>query len=117
MSWLVPWRFKLLGYDASFEQPAYLALLAVAAALALVGVWAALGRRGRVTRVLTGPFVDRLAPGVSRARPLVQTMLQTAGLALFAVALAQPQCGSHTEMVKRTGIDVVVALDASQSML
>jgi Ca-activated chloride channel family protein len=117
VNWLVPWRFKLLGYDAAFEHPVYLGLLAVAAALALVGVWAALGRRGRVTRVLTEPFVERLAPGVSRARPLVQTVLQTAGLALFAVALAQPQCGSHTEMVKRTGIDVVVALDASQSML
>jgi Ca-activated chloride channel family protein len=112
-----PWRFKLLGYDASFERPAYLALLAIAAALALIGFWAALRRRHRAAGILTEPFVDRLAPGTSGARPLVQTILQTAGLALFAVALAQPQCGSHTELVKRTGIDVVVALDASNSML
>ena len=117
MSWLVPWRFKLLGYDAGFERPVYLALVAVAALLALVGLWAALGRRGRLARVIAGSLWDRLAPGVSRGRPLVQTALETAGLALLAVALAQPQCGSHTEVVKRTGVDVVVALDASRSML
>jgi Ca-activated chloride channel homolog len=119
MSWvpLAPWRFKLLGYDAGFERPAFLALIALALALALFGTWAALRRRGRIARLLTDRFVDRLAPGTSIARPLVQTFLQTAGLALFAVALAQPECGSHAELVKRTGIDVVVALDASKSML
>ena len=33
------------------------------------------------------------------------------------LALAQPQCGSHSELTKRRGIDVVVAIDASKSML
>jgi len=117
MSWLVPWRFKLLGYDAGFERPAYLVLIAVAMALGLFGVWVALRRRRRAARLLSDRFVDRLAPGTSTARPLVQSFLETAGLALFAVALAQPECGSHAELVKRTGIDVVVALDASKSML
>src|SRR5205085_10997699 len=35
----------------------------------------------------------------------------------FGFALAQPQCGSHSELTKRRGIDVVVAIDASKSML
>jgi len=30
-------------------------------------------------------------------------------LMLFGFALAQPQCGSHSELTKRRGIDVVVA--------
>ncbi|HYX90435.1 MAG TPA: VWA domain-containing protein [Myxococcaceae bacterium] len=114
---LAPWRFKLLGYDAGFAEPVYLALIAVALALGMWGAWAALRRRARVSRVLTERFVDRLAPGTSLARPLVQTLLHTLGLALLAVALAQPECGSHAELVKRTGIDLVVALDASKSML
>ena len=39
------------------------------------------------------------------------------GLMLFGFALAQPQCGSKSELMKRKGIDVVVVLDASKSML
>src|SRR5262249_59548382 len=39
------------------------------------------------------------------------------GLALLAIALAQPQCGTRTQKIKRRGVDVVVALDASKSML
>ena len=35
---------------------------------------------------------------------------------LFGIALAQPQCGSKSELMKRKGIDIVVALDLSTSM-
>jgi Ca-activated chloride channel homolog len=62
------------------------------------------------------PLAEALAPGVSVLRPTVSTALTATALSLFAVALAQPQCGEKAEMVKRKGIDVVVALDASKSM-
>ena len=53
----------------------------------------------------------------SPSGPLVVRALSTGlSLLLFAVALAQPQCGSRAELTKRRGIDVVVALDASKSM-
>lgn len=39
------------------------------------------------------------------------------GLLLLFVAAAGPQCGERTEVVKRSGIDLVIALDASTSML
>jgi Ca-activated chloride channel homolog len=67
--------------------------------------------------VLPARHLERLAPGVSRWRPATQGALSGLGLALVAVALAQPQCGSKAELTKRRGIDVVVALDASKSML
>ena len=34
-----------------------------------------------------------------------------------AIAMSQPQCGTHSELAKRYGIDLVIALDASKSML
>jgi Ca-activated chloride channel family protein len=61
--------------------------------------------------------ISRLAPGASALRPALQAALYGSGLLLFALALAQPQCGSRAELTKRRGIDVVVALDASKSML
>ena len=39
------------------------------------------------------------------------------GLFLLFLAAAGPQCGERTEIVKRSGIDLVIALDASTSML
>ncbi|MBS2023695.1 MAG: VWA domain-containing protein, partial [Deltaproteobacteria bacterium] len=39
------------------------------------------------------------------------------GLTLLCIAAAGPQCGERTEIVKRSGIDLVIALDASTSML
>jgi Ca-activated chloride channel family protein len=35
---------------------------------------------------------------------------------LLALALARPQCGTRTELARRTGVDLVVALDVSRSM-
>jgi Ca-activated chloride channel family protein len=110
-------HFTLLGYPLGFAFPWALGLLAVVAVVLGVGLASALGRRIRAERLLSTRLWSGLAPGVSVARPTVQASLYGAGLVLFAVALAQPQCGASTELVKRRGVDVVVALDASKSML
>ncbi|MGQ0508705.1 MAG: vWA domain-containing protein [Myxococcaceae bacterium] len=112
-----PWRFELLGYPMGLARPAFLLLTLVAAGLAVAGVLFARKQRTRIQALLAPHFAGRLTPGVSNTRPLVKALLTTAGLFFFAVALAQPQCGSTRELSKRRGIDVVVALDASKSML
>ncbi|MFZ5467835.1 MAG: VWA domain-containing protein [Myxococcota bacterium] len=112
-----PWRFGLLGYQLALNQPLYLALAPVALAVAGVALLSALRRRERLAALLPERRAERLAPGVSVGRPAAQSALYGLGLLLFSVALAQPQCTSHTELAKRQGIDVVVALDASKSML
>lgn len=110
------WRFTILGYHAGFAKPWYLLGLLLVGAVAFFAIRAALQRRQRIRELLGDRLEPQLAPGVSVARPVTRASLTTAGLALFAVALAQPQCGSRSELTKRRGIDVVVALDASRSM-
>ncbi|MDC0709673.1 VWA domain-containing protein [Stigmatella sp. ncwal1] len=112
-----PWRFTVLGYQAGLAQPIFLLLCAVGLLLGTLALVLALRRRSRVRALLAERLVERLAPGVSQWRPAVQGSLYGLGLALLGVALAQPQCGSKSEMTKRKGIDVVVVLDASKSML
>jgi Ca-activated chloride channel homolog len=51
------------------------------------------------------------------ARPAARLGLSTAGLALLALALARPQCGTRTELARRSGVDLAIVLDASRSML
>ena len=112
-----PWRFTLLGYQAGFGQPLFLGLCAVGLLLGAMALFLALQRRSRVRRFLAERMVDKLAPGVSELRPALQSGFYGLGLLLFGLALAQPQCGSKSELTRRKGIDVVVVLDASKSML
>lgn len=111
------WHFTVLGYQAGMVHPTGLAVIVVGLALGALGILVAVRRERRLQRLLAPRMMAKLAPGTSVARPVVNASLTGAGLVLFALALAQPQCGSHSELTKRRGIDVVVALDVSKSML
>jgi Ca-activated chloride channel family protein len=112
-----PVRFGFLGYPLGLARPGFLLLGLVAVALGVLGLLVALRRGARLEALLGSRLAQALAPGVSAVRPALRAALQAAGLSLFALALAQPQCGSRTELARRRGIDLVVALDASKSML
>ncbi len=111
-----PWRFSLLGYQLGLAHPWYLGSMAIALVLGALAFGLALNRRARVAKAIPSRRVG-LTPGVSIALPAIQSSLYLLGLLCFGFALAQPQCGSHSELTKRRGIDVVVAIDASKSML
>ncbi len=68
------------------------------------------------------PFVEatlaaRLTPDLDRRRPLWRLALRLFALGLIALALAGPKWGFHWQEVRREGIDILVALDTSRSML
>src|SRR5438046_7348404 len=42
---------------------------------------------------------------------------RSSDLLLLAIAAMQPQCGTRSVLAKRFGMDVVIAIDASNSML
>jgi Ca-activated chloride channel family protein len=111
------WRFTVLGYQAGLAKPFFLALIPVAFLLGVLALVRALMRRSAVSRAVPDRLADVLAPGVSLLLPSFQSGFYALGLMLMAFALAEPQCGSHSELTKRRGIDVVVAIDASRSML
>ncbi len=112
-----PWRFNVLGEHVSFAQPIFFGLCLVGVLVGTLALVSALQRRSRVSAVLAERLVDKLAPGTSSWRPAVQGALYGLGLVLFGIALAQPQIGEEVKPEKRRGIDLVVALDASKSML
>lgn len=112
-----PFRFSLLGYPLGLARPGFLLFALLAVALGVLGLVVALRRTARVESVLGTRLAKALAPGASTLLSALQAALRASGLLLFAIALAQPQCGSRTELARRRGIDLVVALDASKSML
>ncbi len=62
-------------------------------------------------------LLEELMPNASRVRPNVRFALELAALILLIVALAQPQYGTKEQTIKREGIEVMMALDISNSML
>jgi Ca-activated chloride channel homolog len=115
-SWNEAWRFTLLGYKLGLAQPAFLLGFLVVLALFALATWVVLRRTKRLAQSIPTRLHEALAPGVSVLRPTLQNVSFAGALCLFTMALAQPQCGEKAEVVKRRGIDVVVALDASKSM-
>ncbi len=108
--------FSFLGYALRLADPGALRLLGVAAAIALLGAVALVRRRATLRRA-AGALSRSVAPAANATRPAARLGLSVAGLALLAVALSQPQCGTRAEIAKRSGVDLVVVLDASRSML
>ena len=62
-------------------------------------------------------LLAQLMPDVSKYRPDVKFWILFAAIGLFSVLLARPQFGSKLETVKRKGVEVIIALDISNSML
>jgi Ca-activated chloride channel homolog len=62
-------------------------------------------------------LLPQLAGTVNRLRRIIRFALQLLGLALAIVSLAQPRWGYTFEDVKRKGLDLLIAVDTSRSML
>lgn len=62
-------------------------------------------------------LMAHLMPNVSKYRPDIKFWIVTVALAMVIFMLARPQFGSKMETVKRQGVETVVALDISNSMM
>jgi len=61
-------------------------------------------------------ILEQLMPSVSNGRPIVKFVLWLLALSMIIVALAQPQFGSKLTLNKRKGVELIIALDVSNSM-
>ncbi len=108
LAWMLPLQWKdrdLIGL---------LSLAFIAALMVAVGWW----RNDRATE----RFGDRATLGtliVGRAVPwrLARATFLTLALSLVVLTLAGPQYGSRTRVLHKRGIDLILALDFSKSML
>lgn len=97
-----------------FASPWFLLLLVL-----LPLLWREVFRRERraTLRYPTLSMLKAVSPSGAGARRIVLPILRTLVLLLVIVALARPQAGSTTAKVHREGVDVVLAVDVSGSML
>ena len=101
-----------------FEHPHLLWLLAVIPpALALFLGWRERARQKLLTQFIEARLLSSLTVGLSPARRKIRFALLISAAALLVVALARPQYGFDLQTVEQRGLDIVVAIDTSKSML
>jgi len=100
-----------------FEDPIYLYLLALIPILVLIHFLMLRRQKKRLRKFGDLELVRQLMPNVSRFRPLVKFWLLLGALALLIVVLARPQFGNKISHEKRTGIETIICMDISNSML
>lgn len=102
----------------SFAHPTYLWLLLLLPLFAGLFLWRARSRMRASARFGQIRHVSRLTRG-ERTLGLRTTRatLVTLAFGFFIVALAGPRYGGTTRVLKQRGVDVVIALDFSKSML
>ena len=100
-----------------FGEPTYLYLLLLLPFLAAFYLYSNYKRRKNIRRFGDPTLLAQLMPDVSKYRPDVKFWIIFVAIGLFSVLLARPQFGSKLETVKRKGVEVIIALDISNSML
>ncbi len=100
-----------------FEDPIYLWLLVLIPVLALVRFISYRNLKKKLRMFGDSKLLKELMPDVSRFRPSVKFWILLGALALLIIMLARPQMGTKISQEKRTGIETIIALDISNSML
>lgn len=100
----------------NFAHPQYFYLLLLLPALVLLFLWNRRDRRRRLERFGKRTSIEPLMPEVSRYKPWIRLVLELLLLTMVIVVLARPLAGSSKTTSKVHGIEVMVAVDVSNSM-
>ena len=100
-----------------FGNPDYLYLLLVLPVLIVIFIINGIRRKRAVRRLGNTETISTLMPEMSGVRPLVKFIIQLIVFTACIIVLARPQFGSKIEDVKKEGVEVIIALDVSNSML
>jgi Ca-activated chloride channel family protein len=100
-----------------FANPEYLYLLLLLPVILLLWILNQFRKKNALRKLGDTELVNKLMPDVSSARPLIKIIILCFAVLFVIIILARPQFGSKMEEVKRQGVEVIIALDVSNSML
>lgn len=100
-----------------FEHPEALYLLFLLIPLLGVFLLFMIGRKKAISKMGESSIIARLMPNKPTYKHQLKFILASVAIVFFIIALANPQLGRTYEKVQRKGIDLIIALDISKSML
>jgi len=100
-----------------FENENYLWALLILPILFVLYWMAMRWRKKALEKFGESSLIEKLVPDLSFNKQRLKFFLYLASLGFIVIGLANPQVGSKLEKVKRQGVDVMIAMDVSKSML
>lgn len=101
-----------------FENILFLYILAGLVPLLLVAFWLfRKWRKNALQKLASNHLTKRLIPEVSNSQPVIKFIFYALAMICLFIGLANLQYGTKLEEVKREGVDLMIALDVSNSML
>lgn len=100
-----------------FANPEFLYLLLILPVLAGLFIVNRVKSANAIRKLGDTSLISRLMPELSRIRPVLKFILLLSGISALIIGLARPQYGSKLEEVRKQGVEVIIALDVSNSML
>lgn len=101
-----------------FAEPHFLTLgLILIPLVSLFMVWARRKQRAAINDLGDDVLIARLSANTNWNGRRWRTFLRLLALSLVVIALSRPQWGSEVREIEQEGLQVMVALDVSQSML
>ena len=100
-----------------FANPHILYLLLIVPVAVALFIFAQLRRRRRLERFASSSLLAQLTPSASPARLRTKFVLYTLAVAFLIVAAARPQVGSKLREEHQKGIEMMLVVDVSNSML
>lgn len=80
-------------------------------------IWSWRKRQKLLTQFVSPRLLESLMEGVSKQRQKFRLVLLVLAIGLALVSLARPRFGYSLEELRQSGLDIVVAIDTSKSML
>jgi Ca-activated chloride channel family protein len=100
-----------------FANPDFLYLLLLLPVLILLFILNQIRKTKALRRLGDANLVNGLVPEMSGLRPILKFALQLFAVSAGIIMIARPQFGSKIADVKKQGVEVIIALDVSNSML
>jgi len=100
-----------------FAHPEYFYFLLVIPVFTVFFIISRINRHRSLRLFGDHALIEQLMPSVSTARPIIKFILWMLALGFIIASLAQPQFGSKLLTSKRKGVELIIALDVSNSMM
>jgi len=98
-------------------QPQYLLLLLLIPFFFLGYWWYRKGQKARAARLGDPELVKQLMPDASSSKGWLKVTFFSLAFLFFVLGLARPQLGARLQERETSGVEIMIALDVSNSML